>query len=639
MQAAGLGLCRNRHGNQFHTRIHIPKDLAPMLGRAEVRLSLGTEVRRYAIAAARLVHSRKITAFDEMRAVMDNKNTSPTPEQQAEARKCLLERIQQRRDTQATTQATTGQDEDVRYVEDADKDQHQQDVMAALAELAEQTRQTEFEQAKRLHEITGSVDPGLEAFKFTTQQLSSGVNIAQLRADLAYAERKAQAKEHELTETRDTLKDALKRGVGQSEDLPEARISELLAEYQDAPEIKKKGTSGQYVTEVERFIRAMGDMLVKDISGKTMRAFLDIEKDLPPNINKVKRFEDKSLQEISQINFDEDGETVELATAVQRITRIGTFFNWALEQEEEGGERWGFQRVRSPNPCTKFEKKYLTKEEEATLEDGEHTRRAFSDEDLRRLFTGQMLEGKGRNQVGYGFGAKRFKKRYQYWLPLMALFTGARANELAQLRLSDIRQEKGEPFFDLNKEGDSDGKKRKSLKTKASKRFIPIHPKLIELGFLDYVEELKSAGHWCLFQEMNPQSVDENRPVYSSQMTNWFFRYRKACDVLKNEDGKPVFHSFRHTAATRLENADVPPQRFAGILGHLQDGESMQTYAKLGVAKIRLELEKMEFPSDLIAALPRWREVEITEPRPLPVMLDAAPAPTRRGRPKKQPAE
>lgn len=87
MQAAGLGLCRNRHGNQFHTRIHIPKDLAPMLGCAEVRLSLGTEVRRYAIASARLVHSRKITAFDEMRAVMDNKNTSPTPEQQAEARR------------------------------------------------------------------------------------------------------------------------------------------------------------------------------------------------------------------------------------------------------------------------------------------------------------------------------------------------------------------------------------------------------------------------------------------------------------------------------------------------------------------------------------------------------------------------
>ncbi|WP_422692618.1 hypothetical protein [Comamonas endophytica] len=69
--------------------------MAPLPGRAEVRLSLGTEVRRYAIAAARLVHSRKITAFDEMRAVMDSKHTTPAPEQQAEARQCLLQATRQ----------------------------------------------------------------------------------------------------------------------------------------------------------------------------------------------------------------------------------------------------------------------------------------------------------------------------------------------------------------------------------------------------------------------------------------------------------------------------------------------------------------------------------------------------------------
>lgn len=114
------------------------------------------------------------------------------------------------------------------------------------------------------------------------------------------------------------------------------------------------------------------------------------------------------------------------------------------------------------------------------------------------------------------------------------------------------------------------GKDEKVSKRRRSKRTVPIHQKLIELGFLDYVQEIRGAGHWCLFQEMEPKKATGERPVYNSQMTNWFFRYRKACDVLKNEDGKPVFHSFRHTAATRLENADVPLHRLSGVLGHLQ---------------------------------------------------------------------
>lgn len=152
-------------------------------------------------------------------------------------------------------------------------------------------------------------------------------------------------------------------------------------------------------------------MFIKDISGKTMRALFEIEKDLPPNINKPNRYKDLSLQEIAQLNADEEGETVELSTALQRVTRIGTAFNWALDEDDE---KWGFQRGR--NPCSNFKKKHLTKEEEATLDDSGHTRRAFSDEDLRRLFTGQVTEGRGKKELGYGYGAKRFKRRYQYWL-------------------------------------------------------------------------------------------------------------------------------------------------------------------------------------------------------------------------------
>lgn len=97
MQTAGLGLCRNRHGNQFHTRIHIPRDLTGVLGKREIRISLGTEVRRSAIAAARLLHAGKIAAFDKLRAAMcEDKILASSPEEREQQRVRLLEIIRQR---------------------------------------------------------------------------------------------------------------------------------------------------------------------------------------------------------------------------------------------------------------------------------------------------------------------------------------------------------------------------------------------------------------------------------------------------------------------------------------------------------------------------------------------------------------
>lgn len=581
---------------------------------------------------------------------MDKNNPNPAPEQQAEARNRLLALIKH------APLLTQSHDEEVadavKYAAEADQQQEDREVLALLErdpearaayhelmrdqiaalQATEATLQaTESDRQAAIQVAATNINKATEAEKSATEHVAT---IGRMAIDHA-AERARMATEYASQLTNVSMA-VLARSVAstapdQNEaDLPSMRFSEVLAAYQESPNFKKRGarTNQQYVSETRRFIQAMGDMFIKDISGQTMRDFLNIEKELPPNINKVKRYKGLTLQEIARLNADEDGETVGLATAVQRITRINTLFGWALEQDD--AEKWGFPK--GGNPCAGFEKKYLTTDEDAELNDGEHTRRAFSDEDLRRLFTGKIEEVSGKRIFKYGYGARCFKKRYQYWLPLLALFTGARANELAQLRITDIRDKVGTPYFDFNEEADADGIRRKSLKTKTSKRAVPIHPKLIELGFLDYVSELEKAGHWCLFQDMNPEEAKADgetpRPVYNSQMTNWFFRYRKACDVLKNPEGKPVFHSFRHTAATRLENADVPPHRFSGILGHLQDGETLQTYARLDKAKLRAELEKMEFPADVMDALPHWRDIKFQDrgrdcSMPQPVKLDA----------------
>ena len=64
-----------------------------------------------------------------------------------------------------------------------------------------------------------------------------------------------------------------------------------------------------------------------------------------------------------------------------------------------------------------------------------------------------------------------------YWIPLIGLFSGARSSELCQLHVSDIVQVDDVWVIDINEDAES-----KSVKTKASRRQVPIHSELVRLG-------------------------------------------------------------------------------------------------------------------------------------------------------------
>ncbi|MBR9973909.1 hypothetical protein [Magnetospirillum sulfuroxidans] len=66
-------------------------------------------------------------------------------------------------------------------------------------------------------------------------------------------------------------------------------------------------------------------------------------------------------------------------------------------------------------------------------------------------------------------------------MPVVALYSSMRPTEVAQLDVDDVGKIDGVWVFDLNEvEGD------KRLKNRASVRRIPVHRRLIDLGFLDY---------------------------------------------------------------------------------------------------------------------------------------------------------
>ena len=88
-------------------------------------------------------------------------------------------------------------------------------------------------------------------------------------------------------------------------------------------------------------------------------------------------------------------------------------------------------------------------------------------------------------------------KPERYWVTMLAAYSGARLNEVCQLNVSDIQKIDG--IWAINLNADSEDK---SIKTEAGNRIIPLHPKLIDLGLLDYVKQMKNQSQKKLFPNL-----------------------------------------------------------------------------------------------------------------------------------------
>lgn len=182
----------------------------------------------------------------------------------------------------------------------------------------------------------------------------------------------------------------------------------------------------------------------------------------------------------------------------------------------------------------------------------------FDADDLKNLFGGPV-HAKGERPAGG-------KGEAAYWVPLLALHTGARREELCQLLVSDVRERDGVSYLALteeNEQGQKDGSK--ALKTDSSAREVPLHPRLIKLGFLTYVDQRKQAGDRRVFPLVKS---GEGKPL-GDAWGKWFSRYLRECGVVHK---KKVFHSFRSTLKTALVSKGVALHTHDAITGHVTPG-------------------------------------------------------------------
>jgi integrase len=172
----------------------------------------------------------------------------------------------------------------------------------------------------------------------------------------------------------------------------------------------------------------------------------------------------------------------------------------------------------------------------------------FSVDDLRAIFSSPLYTG-SESVAHRSTPGKAVIRDAKFWLPLLALYTGARLDELGQLLVADVKSEDGVTYLDLNTIGEG-----KHIKNKGSRRKVPVHPELVRAGFLRYVDRLRRKHETQVFPELKPDA----RGVWTGALSTWLNRY---LDTIGIKDRRKVIHSFRHTFKDALPQGAHPGER------------------------------------------------------------------------------
>ena len=173
---------------------------------------------------------------------------------------------------------------------------------------------------------------------------------------------------------------------------------------------------------------------------------------------------------------------------------------------------------------------------------------------------------------------------HKLWFPLIALFSGMRQGEICQLFCDDIMTVNGVPCFRIR----TCQERKQGVKTEQSQRTIPIHPVLLQLGFLEFIESRRRLRYDRPWQNVRSSAIEYYAPLdtYGNLFEKWYNRtFRR--DVILDEKlrkQKP-FHSLRHTFINWFFQ-NVPSQErdnaaVKGLAGHLETEEQKMVTAML----------------------------------------------------------
>ncbi len=252
---------------------------------------------------------------------------------------------------------------------------------------------------------------------------------------------------------------------------------------------------------------------------------------LPANYKKIHSLSEMKIKDVCRYNrsLGERGyRTITKLTVEGYISALRSFFEFLVD---EG--------LIEKNPFSKIKMK------RADLVRPDMKNHTLSEDELSKIFN--YIESKYNSCNGF-----------KYWVLYLLRFTGARVKEIIQLSSNDLIFKDG--IYCLYIYPDE-------YKTKCSGRVIPLHPKLIEMGFLDFVMSKDGA----LFND----AIHEGKAI-SYKTSKWSAHWRSKLGLKK---GKNLI-SFRHTMIDQLKKNGVNIEMRAQIGGHSINNTTADVYSK-----------------------------------------------------------
>lgn len=164
------------------------------------------------------------------------------------------------------------------------------------------------------------------------------------------------------------------------------------------------------------------------------------------------------------------------------------------------------------------------------------------------------------------------------WVPWICAYTGARVNEITQLRAMDILQIDGVWAFHITPEAGS-VKNRKA-------RSVPIHSHLIEQGITEFAKEGDATP---LFYQPSAARGEKGGHPLHTQMGSKLAKWVRELGVTEVEAPN---HGWRHRFKTLARRVGMDPEARDAIQGHAPKTEG-QAYGHWPADALRSELEKL----------------------------------------------
>lgn len=274
-------------------------------------------------------------------------------------------------------------------------------------------------------------------------------------------------------------------------------LGEAYRSYIDDPtRAWSANTREAYETSRKLAIAVIGEETpVASVSRTHCRDLLDVLRFLPANAGKL--FPKLSPREAAErARLRGDVKIISAANANSLMSNMSSFLNWAVNEELLA--RNPARGLRLPDPMNKRDK-----------------RLPFEREQLHAIFNAPLYRGCVDGERGYNKVGNLRPRNARYWVPLIALFTGARLGEICQLDATDIRTVDGVDCIVISLRS-LNGSTDKQLKTSASDRLIPVHPTLIDCGLLHFAEAKRKAGEKKMFDDIEVGSTGSRSVTFSS---------------------------------------------------------------------------------------------------------------------------